>query len=47
MTTVQPCKCEHQFQDERYGKGMRLHNISKDGEKATCTVCGEKKGRKR
>jgi hypothetical protein len=38
-----PCTCTHQFQDERYGKGMRLHNETMKGEKENrqyrCTVC--------
>lgn len=41
--------CESPFQDEKYGKGMRLHNAqgshgSNSGKKAIgnyrCTVCG-------
>lgn len=35
---VQACKCEHEYQDKRYGKGMRLHNKTKDA--ARCSVCG-------
>lgn len=35
---VLPCTCSHEFQDATYGKGMRLHNVNKDG-KAFCTVC--------
>lgn len=38
------CNCKHEFQDETYGKGMRLHNVSqKKGDKTLrkkCTVCG-------
>jgi len=34
-------KCEHEFQDERYGKGVRIftttHKDNKDGKR--CTVC--------
>lgn len=36
------CKCEHTFQDSNYGTKQRLHNLSQDGKKATCTVCGNK-----
>ena len=38
------CK-EHEFQDEKYGKDMRLHNPSggAKSEQWTCTVCGKKK----
>ena len=39
-TIILKCKCESQFQDETYGKGMRLHNIhQKESKKASCTVC--------
>jgi hypothetical protein len=39
MTRIQSCDCKHKFQDERYGKGMRVHNVTSDGG-ARCTVCG-------
>lgn len=39
---VLACKCEHEFQDGRYGKGQRLHNPCQ-GPKFRCTVCGEVK----
>ena len=28
------------YQDETYGKGMRVHTPKADATKATCTVCG-------
>ena len=38
------CSCKHEFQDERYGRGMRVHNPCSDGGpkhgQARCTVCG-------
>lgn len=37
-TIVLPCNCNHEYQDQTYGKGLRLHNTNKDG-KAFCTVC--------
>lgn len=46
---VMACTCEHAFQDERYGKGMRVHTLTarianekaNQGDKvAKCTVCG-------
>lgn len=40
MTVTKPCKCTHEFQDKEYGKHIRLHNLSEDGKKAKCTVCG-------
>lgn len=38
------CNCESKFQDEKYGKGMRVHNLTEDGRKGRCTVCGNEKG---
>jgi len=32
------CVCASEYQDKRYGKGMRLHNPTKDGWR--CSVCG-------
>jgi len=47
-TTVLRCKCTSEFQDITYGKGMRLHNITQDGKKASCTICeGSAKNAKR
>lgn len=44
---IKKCKCKHEYQDNEYGKGLRVHNESKSrvqGRKAwTCTVCGTKK----
>ena len=39
-----PCTCQHEFQDEKYGKGMRVMNECGDGKKVTgyrCTICGK------
>ncbi len=44
-TKVIRCTCAHDFQDERYGKSMRVHNAFKEGDRIRyrCTVCsGEK-----
>ena len=30
--------CTHAFQDRQYGKGIRVHRVSKKGEER-CTVC--------
>lgn len=38
-TIVLKCTCKHDFQDQEYGKGMRLHNISEVKKEAYCTVC--------
>lgn len=44
-TKVLRCTCKHEFQDERYGRGKRLHN--KLADKATydwrCTVCANER----
>ena len=44
-TFKQFCKCQHKFQDETYGKQIRVFNkTSKDHPDGTtevrCTVCG-------
>lgn len=50
METVKvlPCSCQHEFQAEKYGKSMRVHNLcggSQKDRKASavstyrCTVC--------
>lgn len=41
-TLVKACVCTSKYQDERYGKGNRLHNLSKDGA-SRCTQCGRGK----
>lgn len=35
------CSCRSVFQDLKYGLGVRLHNIFKNGKR--CTVCGTEK----
>ncbi len=34
-----------EFQDKKYGKGNRLHNIGRRGKEVswTCTICGNRK----
>jgi len=37
------CKCKHDFQDRKYGKGNRVANkrsSDKNKGEAKCTVCG-------
>ena len=34
------CTCENKFQDERYGNGIRVMSICKQGAEVRCTVCG-------
>lgn len=45
-TQLKPCKCDHPYQDAKYGKGKRLHNRvdkSANPTKWRCTVCGDVK----
>lgn len=41
---IKTCTCEHKFQDEKYGRFMRIHNprAGKNGG-YRCTVCGKEK----
>lgn len=34
---IKPCFCKHEFQDKKYGKNMRVKNLSTKGPR--CTVC--------
>lgn len=47
MTKILPCKCQHAYQDKKYGRGMRVHNLAKSKNLTklawTCTICGIKK----
>lgn len=36
---VRPCRCRHEFQDEVYGKGMRVHRAARKEGDWRCTVC--------
>ncbi len=40
---IKYCKnnCKHEYQDQVYGKGVRVHNESKS--EPHCTVCYKKK----
>jgi predicted SprT family Zn-dependent metalloprotease len=40
-TKVVKCFCESSFQDEHYGKGRRLANITGKEAVYRCTVCGK------
>lgn len=44
-TVMKGCSCQSEYQDNLYGKHMRVFNEgSKDGKstgKVTCTVCGK------
>jgi hypothetical protein len=43
MTKKLKCDCDHEYQDKRYGKKIRLHNFAPKGYKTgpgwRCTVC--------
>lgn len=39
-TTSTISKCESEFQDTQYGKGIRVATIKDDG-KCVCTTCGK------
>jgi hypothetical protein len=45
---IKKCTCKHEYQDKKYGKGMRVANAlqtSKQGaKKYRCTVCGAELG---
>lgn len=38
-TSVLKCSCTHEYQDQKYGKGMRVKNGTQKGTHR-CTVCG-------
>lgn len=38
-TEIKGCSCQNSYQDSKYGRGMRVHNPSKDGKELRCTVC--------
>lgn len=41
-TILKICDCEHEYQDQKYGKQRRLHNCcTKDKTKCRCTVCSK------
>lgn len=37
-TRILPCGCKSAFQDDTYGIGRRVHNVTKAGG-SRCTVC--------
>jgi len=44
MTEIFPCTCKSEYQDKRYGRGLRVHNEAKSSKAAgvgRCTVCGK------
>ena len=44
-TSIKECDCVHEYQDKKYGKGKRVHNVA-GGRGAgflRCTSCGKDK----
>ncbi len=37
------CRCDHGYQDEKYGKKLRIHNKKADNKGYRCTVCADEK----
>ena len=40
-TVIKACTCNSEYQDKRYGAGLRAHNLCKKVKKARCTVCSK------
>ena len=40
MTSIRPCNCKNEGQDELHGKGRRVKN-STASDSWRCTVCGQ------
>ena len=38
------CHCLHEYQDRKYGRGLRVFNPYKDGAGLRCTACGQERG---
>lgn len=47
ISRILRCNCNHLFQDERYGRRMRVHNPTRKSPIPTykCTVCGRTRSR--
>jgi hypothetical protein len=43
MTTIMQCKCDNDFQDERYGDRQRVFVYTLKSDNYRCTVCGNLK----
>lgn len=40
---IKKCTCKHEYQDQKYGPGMRVHNPSGHSDRkgeSRCSVCG-------
>lgn len=38
---IKKCLCTSSYQDQKYGYGLRVANLCKDGS-YRCTICGQK-----
>lgn len=38
MSLIKQCNCQSEYQDKKYGRGMRVHNETAKDE-LRCTVC--------
>lgn len=45
MSAIKQCDCVNEYQDKRYGKGMRVHTPLANLKNGAwrCTVCGKTK----
>lgn len=48
-TCLKYCSCKSEYQDARYSKGLRVHNLTRQSappakQSWRCTVCGNEKG---
>ena len=43
LMAIKKCSCNHEYQDEKYGKKLRVFNRKADG-KFTCSVCRRETG---
>lgn len=41
-TIILKCNCKDDYQDEKYGKNRRVHNMCDKG--ARCVTCGTERG---
>lgn len=36
---IAQCSCSNEYQDRKYGRGLRVFNVCKKGAARRCTVC--------
>lgn len=41
MSKLHKCDCQHAYQDEKYGAGVRVMNKTKPERMYRCTVCSK------